>query len=186
MAYYSYFKIRMASHALRQGKLLAYPTEAVYGLGCDPLNEMAVMTLLALKQRPVHKGLILIASDLSQLLPFIEPDPEMLNRIIPSWPGPVTWVIPAQSWVPVYLKGTHQSLAVRVSAHPLVQQLCANYGGAIVSTSANISNQAPARSAFAVRKNLPSNDIFILPGATARHDQPTAIYNAQNGDCLRR
>lgn len=186
MAYHSHFKIRMASHALRQGKLVAYPTEAVYGLGCDPLNETAVMTLLAIKQRPVHKGLILIASDLSQLLPFIAPDPEMLNRIMPSWPGPVTWVIPAQSWVPAYLKGTHQSLAVRVSAHPLVQQLCINYGGAIVSTSANISNQAPARSAFAVRKNLPLNDIFILSGATARHDQPTAIYNAQNGDCLRR
>jgi len=175
----------MASHALDQGKLIAYPTEAVYGLGCNPLNEGAVMNLLRLKQRPMHKGLILIASDFMQLLPFISPTPDMLNRIMPSWPGPVTWIIPAQPWVPAYLKGTHQSLAVRVSAHPLVQQLCTHYGGAIVSTSANISQQPPARSALAVRKNLGSDGIFILQGETNRHSQPTAIYNARNGSCIR-
>ena len=185
MPYYSPFKISMASHALQQGKLIAYPTEAVYGLGCDPLNEAAVMNLLSLKQRPAHKGLILLASDFSQLLPFINPSQDILNRIMPSWPGPITWVIPAQPWVPVYLKGHHHSLAVRVSAHPLVQLLCSRYGGAIVSTSANISCQVPARSALAVRKKLPSNDIFILSGATAQHIQPTAIYNAQDGRCLR-
>ena len=185
MTYHSHFKIRLANHALQQGKLIAYPTEAVYGLGCDPLNETAVFNLLKIKQRPVHKGLILIASDFSQLLPFINPSPEMLNRIMPSWPGPITWIVPAQTWVPTYLKGAHNTLAVRVSAHPLVQQLCSNYGGAIVSTSANISNQPPARSALAVRKNLPSDNIFILPGATAQHNQPTAIYNALDGRCLR-
>ncbi|RLA24971.1 MAG: tRNA threonylcarbamoyladenosine biosynthesis protein RimN, partial [Gammaproteobacteria bacterium] len=138
MAYHSHFKVRMASRALQQGKLIAYPTEAVYGLGCDPLNEAAVMSLLSIKQRPAHKGLILVASDFSQLQPFINPSQEMLQRIIPTWPGPITWVIPVQSWVPTYLKGTHHSIAVRVSAHPLVRQLCASYGGAIVSTSANI------------------------------------------------
>ena len=185
MSYHSQFKIRMASHALKQGKLIAYPTEAVYGLGCDPLNEAAVYNLLKIKQRPIHKGLILIASDFAQLLPFINPSTEILNRIIPSWPGPITWVVPAQAWVPTYLKGAHNSLAVRVSAHPLVQQLCSNYGGAIISTSANISNQAPARSALELRKNLPTNSIFILPGATAQHNQPTAIYNARDGSCLR-
>ncbi|RLA20109.1 MAG: tRNA threonylcarbamoyladenosine biosynthesis protein RimN [Gammaproteobacteria bacterium] len=185
MAYHSHFKIHMASRALQQGKLLAYPTEAVYGLGCDPLNEAAVMDLLRIKQRPVYKGLILIASDFSQLQPFINPDPDMLLRIMPSWPGPVTWVVPAQTWVPTYLKGTHHSIAVRVSDHPLVRQLCASYGGAIVSTSANISNQAPARSALAVRKKFFLSDIFILSAETSQLSQPTAIYNAQDGRCLR-
>jgi L-threonylcarbamoyladenylate synthase len=134
----------------------------------------------------------------------------------------VTWVIPAQTWVPAYLKGEHNSLAVRVSAHPsscpvssqklllsllrltlknsstkrvpkisirsahpLVQQLCSTYGGAIVSTSANISNQAPAHSSLAVRQNLNTENIFILPGTTPKHAQPTAIYNALDGSCLR-
>ncbi len=185
MSYHSPFKMRMASHALKQGKLLAYPTESVYGLGCDPLNEPAVMHLLRIKQRPPHKGLILIASDFAQLQPYINPSPEMLMRIMPTWPGPVTWVIPAQTWVPDYLTGKHDSLAVRVSAHPLVQQLCANYGGAIVSTSANISHQAPARSALGVRTKLSAKDIYILTGATAQQNRPTAIYSALDGHCLR-
>lgn len=185
MADYSQFKIRLASRALQQGKLIAYPTEAVYGLGCDPLNETAVQNLLSLKQRPADKGLILVASDFAQLLPFLKPDAAMLDRIIPSWPGPITWVIPAHSWVPAYLKGKHQSLAVRVSAHPLVQQLCSAYGGAIVSTSANISNQVPARSALGVRKNFPSGALLILPAANTQQKQPTAIYSAIDGSCLR-
>ncbi len=181
----STFKIRMAVYALKQGKIIAYPTEAVYGLGCDPLNENSVINLLDIKHRPIHKGLILIASDFSQLQPFLKPTTSILKRIMPSWPGPVTWVVPAQDWVPKYLKGEHNSLAVRVSAHPLVQQLCSTYGGAIVSTSANISNQAPAHSSLAVRQNLNTENIFILPGTTPKHAQPTAIYNALDGRCLR-
>lgn len=181
----SHFKIRLASQALHQGKLLAYPTEAVYGLGCDPLNEQAVMKLLNIKQRPVHKGLILVASDFSQLLPFVAPNPEMINRIIPTWPGPFTWVLPAQPWVPFYLTGRYNSLAIRVSSHPTIQRLCTYYGGAIVSTSANISNQPPARSALAVRKNLPSKTLLILSGDTALLNRPTPIYSAQTGLCLR-
>jgi len=127
----------------------------------------------------------LLASDFSQLRPFVEVSPSILNRIMPSWPGPVTWVVPVQSWVPDYLTGKHQSLAVRVSAHPLVSQLCATYGGAIVSTSANVSRQEPARTALAVRKTFSAEKLFILPGATAQHEKPTAIYHAQTGQCLR-
>ena len=185
MSYFSRFKIRMARRALQQGKLIAYPTEAVYGLGCDPLNKAAVMNLLSIKQRPIHKGLILIASDFTQLQPYINPDSAMLERMLASWPGPITWVVPAQAWVPAYLKGKHQSLAIRVSAHPLVQQLCSSYGGAIISSSANISKQAPARCALAVRKKFPACNIHILAGATGQYKQATAIYDAHSGRCLR-
>lgn len=146
MAYYSPFKIRMASHAIHQGQLIAYPTEAVYGLGCDPLNKRAVLDLLALKQRPIEKGLIIVASNFTQLLPFIVPDRQMLSCMMATWPGPVTWVVPARPWVPMYLRGQHYTLAVRVSAHPIIQQLCRCYGRAIVSTSANLNK----------KKNLPA------------------------------
>lgn len=179
------FKIRMASQALQQGRIIAYPTESVYGLGCNPYDEAAAMQLLTLKQRPIHKGLILIAANYSQLIPFIKPNEAMLKRILPSWPGPVTWVVPAQPWVPDYLKGQHSSLAVRVSAHPTVQQLCSQFGGAIISTSANISQQEPARSALAVRQHFSAKDVFVLSGQTNQRLQPTAIYDAQSGQCLR-
>lgn len=185
MSYLSYFKRHIASHALNLGKLIAYPTESVYGLGCDPLNEAAVINLLRIKRRPISKGLILIASDYAQLQPYINPNAAMLERMLPSWPGPITWVVPAQPWVPPYLKGKHHSLAIRVSAHPMVQQLCSSYGGAITSTSANISQQKSARSALEVQKKFHAEDILILVGDTERHKQVTAIYNAQNGHCLR-
>lgn len=180
-----FFKIRMASKALQQGRIIAYPTESVYGLGCDPFNEAAALQLLALKQRPIHKGLILIASDFSQLAPFVNPSASMLKRILPTWPAPITWVVPAQSWVPEYLKGQHESLAIRVSAHPIVQQLCTQFDGAIISTSANISQQAPARSALAVRQHFSAKEVFVLAGETNQLQQPTAIYNALDGRCLR-
>ncbi|MGZ4970158.1 MAG: Sua5/YciO/YrdC/YwlC family protein [Methylobacter sp.] len=71
MPYHSSFKIKNAARHLKAGAVIAYPTEAVYGLGCDPLNEAAVMTLLDVKQRPIEKGLILIASSLEQLRPYL-------------------------------------------------------------------------------------------------------------------
>ena len=108
MPYHSPFKIRNAVRHIKAGAVIAYPTEAVYGLGCDPLNEDAVMTLLDIKQRPIEKGLILIASSLEQLRPYLVLDQTIIDRITPTWPGPVTWVIPAQPWVPKWLTGEHR------------------------------------------------------------------------------
>src|SRR6218665_315978 len=90
--------INEAAIRLKSGGVIAYPTEAVWGLGCDPFDETAVMRLLAIKQRPVDKGLILIAADLAQLQPLLDLPamPETrLAEVLASWPGPHTWVLPA-------------------------------------------------------------------------------------------
>jgi L-threonylcarbamoyladenylate synthase len=88
--------LRQAVRCLQRGGLVAYPTEAVWGLGCDPLRLETVRWLLALKQRPMAKGLILIAAHFSDLEPFLEPLHQGLyNRVMESWPGPVTWLLPA-------------------------------------------------------------------------------------------
>lgn len=186
MRYLSPFKIHLASRALKQGRLIAYPTEAVYGLGCDPYNTKALQQLLHLKQRPIEKGLILVAAEFSQLQPFVDVDANMLARIMLSWPGPTTWVLPAQAWVPKLLKGEHNTLAVRVSAHPIIQALCRDYRGAIVSTSANISQQSPARSVLDLHQKLPYHALCIIPGHCPQKAQPTAIYDAVTGQCLRK
>ncbi len=145
MTYVSQFSIHRATRLLVQGQGIAYPTEAIYGLGCDPLNEYAVSDLLALKQRPVDKGLILIAASIQQLAPFlITSHSGILDKALATWPGPTTWIFPAQNWVPKWLTGHHSSLAVRVSKHPTVIALCKGFGGPIISTSANISAQQPA------------------------------------------
>ena len=113
-------RLRLAAHLMHRGGVIAYPTEAVYGLGCDPWNGEAVARLLAIKRRDVSKGLILIAADAAQLAPFVEELPAArMAEIRASWPGPHTWLLPARAITPRWLTGRFDTLAVRVTAHPL-------------------------------------------------------------------
>lgn len=185
MPIHSSSEITTAVQQLNAGKVIAYPTEAVYGLGCDPLNEVAVMHLLDIKQRPIEKGLILIAASLQQLEPYLLLNDEIRARITPTWPGAVTWVIPAQASVPLWLTGEHDSLAVRVTAHPIAQQLCREYGSPLVSTSANATTQPAMRTAEQVIKAFADSDMFVLDGKVGELAQETAIYDAVSGEQLR-
>ena len=185
MTHISSFKIRQAVQKIHAGETIAYPTEAVYGLGCDPLNEEAVHNLLALKQRSAEKGLILIASSLSQLEPYLQLNEDIVSRVQATWPGAVTWIIPAQSWVPSWLKGKHSSLAVRVTAHPVAKVLCQKYGEALVSTSANTHSKPPATRPYMVSKSLDYSDIFILPGQIGHLKQATPIYDVLSHQQIR-
>ncbi len=148
-------RLRLAVDWLRRGGVVAYPTEAVYGLGCDPWNGAAVRRILAMKRRPEAKGLILIAADLAQLAPFVQwLEPNRMADILATWPGPHTWLLPARPETPVWLRGQHDTLAVRVTAHPLAAALCRAAGRALVSTSANRASHTPARTALEVRLRL--------------------------------
>lgn len=177
--------LRRAVHALHAGQVIAYPTEAVWGLGCDPFNEMAVRRLLALKQRSEAKGLILIAADTTQIAPWLAGlNAAQRAAVHATWPGPYTWVVPAPQ-APQWLRGRHASLAVRVSAHPGVQALCRAWGGPLVSTSANLSGQPPARDALALRRQFGYGLGYILPGRLGGDARPSEIRDAVSGIVLR-
>ncbi len=176
----------MAAHTLRHGGVVAYPTEAVYGIGCDPLDETAVRRLLRLKQRPVSKGLILIAAEYSQLRCFItEPTPGQLSTLEQSWPGAITWLIPARPETPDWLRGSHQTIAVRVTAHPVAAALCRRFGGPIVSTSANLSGHPPARTALAVHRYFQNRRVHIIHGRVGPNKNPTEIRSLADGKLMR-
>lgn len=178
--------LRLAARTLRAGGLIAYPTEAVWGLGCDPFNAQAVLRLLAVKRRPMHKGVILIASSVKQVEPYLQLlTAEQYQQVTTSWPGPYTWVVPVPKDFPVWLRGAHDSVAIRVSAHAGVQALCETYGGPIVSTSANRSAQPPARSAWEIIKTFGGGIDYILSGQLGGQRQPTLIRDARTGDILR-
>ena len=177
--------IRQAAATLRSGGVIAYPTEAVYGLGCDPLNIDAVLHLLGIKRRDPAKGLILVADDIRRLLPFIDITDAQRHTLMQSWPGPHTWLVPAQDWVPAWLTGRHDSLAVRVSAHPLVAALCREAQMPIVSTSANLAGHPPARNALQARRNLAGQVDFFLTGKTGGHNRPTTIRDLRSGRLIR-
>lgn len=120
------WRIRQVARAVRAGGVIAYPTEAVWGLGCDPWNAAAVMRLLALKNRPVAKGLILVAADITQFDDLLSPLPNLWReRLAASWPGPNTWLVPHRGRLPEWISGGRPKVALRVSDHPLVRQLCA-------------------------------------------------------------
>lgn len=180
-------RLRVAAQVLARGGVVAYPTEAVYGLGCDPWERPAVDRILAIKGRSRTKGFILIAAELAQIQPFVEPLPsDRMAEILATWPGPNTWLLPARRTTPTWLTGDFETLAVRVTAHPLAAALCRTYRGAIISTSANRAGRPPARSPLAVRKALDELPDYILVGPCGGTGRPSTIRDGRTARVLRR
>jgi len=179
-------KIRHAVHILQQGGLIAYPTEAVFGLGCLPEHLHSIKRLLQIKQRPIEKGLILVASEFYQLEPYLaELKPEILHKIQASWPGPATWLLPAAKQTSPLIRGHFDTIAVRVSAHPIVRELCRQCRSAIISTSANITGKHMTYSAFDVRLQFQDKLDYILNGSLGDSDKPSVIINAVTDQIIR-
>ncbi len=181
----SQWHLSQAARAISQGGVIAYPTEAVFGLGCDPRNILAVERILQLKGRAANKGLIIIAAHIEQLESWVYfPNNEIRQRVLQSWPGPYTWVLPCLPGVPALLSGSHNSLAVRVTAHEIAGELCRKVGP-LVSTSANQSGQSAARSATEVRRRFVNQLDYIVPGQVDRRAQATEIRDAISNRRLR-
>ena len=178
--------LRQAAHIIHRGGVIAYPTEAVFGLGCDPLNPEAVFRLLDIKQRPAEKGLILIAANLDQLAPFIAPLSEAdLKRLQATWPGPNTWLLPARPETPHWLRGNHETIAVRVTAHPIASALCRVANQAIISTSANLAGHRPALNMLGVQRQFHNQLDMILNGPLGKESKPTAIRDLSTDQLTR-
>lgn len=182
-------KLDCAVEVLQQGGVIAYPTEAVYGLGCDPKNLSAVKKILEIKQRKKEKGLILVAANFKQLKPYLLPlEKDIEKKLLDSWKnqnGAITWLVPAKKEVSDYLKGQFDTLAVRVSNHPVVKELCEIFNGAIVSTSANIATQESARKAEQVKQIFGNKINFIIEGETNVNAQPSEIRDALTNKIIR-
>lgn len=174
--------------ALRRGGVIAYPTEAVYGFGCDPHDEDALRRLFAIKGRDSGQGVLLIAADVDQALPYIDAaaPAEALEHARASWPGPHTWVFPRSPEVPPWIAGTHPGIALRVTAHPVASALCRAFGGALVSTSANRHGHEALRSADAVRAEFGDELDAIVAGDVDADARPSTIRDAVSGAWLRR
>lgn len=175
-----------ARTVLKSGKLIAYPTEAVWGLGCDPFNAQALQDLIALKGRDSRKGLILVAATLDAVLPYLATlTPEQLTQLRQNWPGFVTYLLPlAQpSAFPVWLTGAHNKIAVRVSAHPTIQAICGPTG-LLVSTSANPAGAPPARSAPDVTAYF-DQQVQLVTGEIGQALKPSPIIDLLTGEIIR-
>lgn len=175
---------RIAAY-LKRGGLIAYPTESCYGLGCDPANRTAVLQLLRLKQRPQRKGLILIASDYRQLSRFLQPiTADEQIRLQRDGAQAITYLMPVKKNAPRWLRGAHDTLAVRLTGHPFARRLCQGVRSALVSTSANVSGQQPAKT-YAECHRLFGHKVWVLPGLVGERKQPSTILSWTDGRIVR-
>jgi len=186
----SHWQIRYAANIIRQGGVIAYPTESVYGLGCDPTNLDALSHLLALKQRPYQKGLIMVASRLEQVAPFLEPLSENIQTQIKTAIGQhITWLLPANDNVSELLCGKFpggvKKVAIRITSFPLIKQLCDNLNSPIISTSANLSGKHMTYSPLQIRLQFKDKLDWILPGQLGQQKTPSEIRDAINGTVIR-
>lgn len=178
-------RLRLAARALRAGGLVSHPTEGVWGLACDPLNPAAVVKLLAAKNRDIGKGLILIADNPDALTPFTADTEQAWQRACAAWPGPSTWLLQANPATPNWLTGAHDKIALRVTTHPVAVALSRAFGGALVSTSANVSNRPAALHSWQVRCRLGAYVDVILGGHLSQPGQPSTITDAETGTIIR-
>ena len=178
--------IREAVRQLASGGVIAYPTETVYGLGCDPFDGNAALHLIDLKKRNIDQGLILVASHFEQLEPLLCTLSAAVRKRV-TRPGklPVTWVLPCLPGTPAWLRGKHDSLAVRVSNHPVTAALCERWGGPLVSSSANVHGKPPATTPLAIRKAFNGQLDYILHGTHGSTNRPSQIRNGLTGELLR-
>lgn len=168
--------------------IFAYPTEAVYGLGCNPFDEAAVNRIIHLKGRTANQRFIIIASDWEQISPFISSDinPDLFIPVKASWPGPFTWVFPAAKNTPAWLVNANNTIALRITAHPIAQELCRMAGHSLISTSANFTGQLPCKTYAESLDTFAHHADQIIPGEVDLSLKPTSIRDVLTGAFLRK
>lgn len=173
--------IREAAAMIRDGLVVAYPTDTLYGLAVDPRNAAAVRRLFALKGRPETSALTLIAADAAQARLAGEMSPAAARLADRWWPGPVTIVVRSRPGLASETLAGGSTVGVRVPDQPVARALAQALGFCITATSANRSGESPASDAGTLAAALPAVDA-ILDGGPSRGGAPSTIVNAAEDD----
>lgn len=179
---------KAAVAALKQDQVIVYPTEAVWGMGCDPQSEIAVNHLLTIKQRPIEKGLILIAADFAQVEKYVDIkklSSDIKQQVFDSWPGPVTWLLPCSEIAPHWVTGGSDLIAVRITNHPTVINLCNEFEDAIVSTSANLTGQPTCETLNELQELFDDKVAVYVDEPLGGNTNPSTIKHAFTGKVIR-
>jgi len=180
----SHSQIQQAATLIRNDGVICYPTESVFGLGCNPLSEIAVNKILTLKQRSVDKGLIIIAGRLEQLTPYLEITEKEIETILREKKA-TTWLVKKSTLTPNWVSGTHTKVAIRVSQHPTVIELCEKINQPLVSTSANPAGENPALSVQQSRQYFSDQVDLYLDGNSKLSGNPTQIIDIETDIIIR-
>jgi len=181
----SLLHIRHAAACVRGGGVIACPAEAVWGLSCDPWNRGAVQQLCDMKQRPLSKGVIVASADVADFAPLLEGlSLEQRQTVLNSWPGPVTWLVPHRDFFPSWVTGESAEVAIRVTSAPALSKLCREFGGPVVTTSANWAGAQPAKHSFQVVRYF-GVGVTRVPGQVNLQGRPSSIKRAITGEVIR-
>lgn len=179
-------KIEEITEIVHQGGVIAYPTEAVFGLGCDPDNNDAIERILHLKQRAIDKGLIVITSKLQYVEKYLQPlSPNEINILNTDTDHPTSWLVPARESTSQCLRGNFSSLAIRLTTHPACIQLCEALQHGLVSTSANPQAKAPATSVARVVEYFGDALDGILDAPLGDADTPSQLIDLHSKRIIR-
>lgn len=181
----SRWQLHNLAQVLDRGGVIAYPTESVYGLGCEPNHLAAIARILEIKNRPVSKGLILLVSHFSQALPFVKPLSNFdVNRISQVQPRATTWLLPKRVTAPELLCGQYDTLAVRLTQHPVAKQICDYTNSALISTSCNLTGKPELINAVSVRNQMKTQLDWIV-SAPCGGQKPSRIIDFMSNRKIR-
>lgn len=169
-------EIFQAVNVLRQGGIVAFPTETCYGLAVDPYNPRALQKLYDLKKRENSKPLLILIDHLSQLKSCVTHIPGPYVPLMDEcWPGPLTLIFPASQGLPLLLTGGSGTVAIRRSPHPVACLLVKFSGIPITATSANYSHQTPALSGKECKEIFGDNIDYIIDDGERGQDTFSTI-----------
>ncbi|MDD5758112.1 MAG: L-threonylcarbamoyladenylate synthase [Desulfobulbaceae bacterium] len=175
--------LQQALLVLKQGGVVAFPTETYYGLAVDPFNCQAVERLFRLKRRSAIKPILVLIDDQVRLSSLVAEIPPQFHPLMDRfWPGPLTLIFPAKAGISPSLTADTGTVGVRISSHPVAAHLCALAGGAITATSANLSGRMPAASEFEVLAQFGSRlDWLVKAGPTSGGAASTIVATDGSG-----
>ena len=177
--------IKLALKYLKIG-VIAHPTDTIYGLGCLANNLNAIQKMINLKKRDEKKGFILLASDVSYLMPYIDlnEDSELFKKLTKTNKKPITYLVPRSEKTPDLIFGDNDLLAVRLTTDPLITYFCENTKSALISSSANIQGEQVASSLHELNSYFNDDLEFALP-PNKYNSEPSRIINIHTGEQIR-
>ncbi len=177
--------IEEAATWIRDGGVIAIPTDTLYGIAADPFNPRAVARIFEVKGRDADQALPLVAADLAQVVRQIGPLTESARRLVTRfWPGPLTLLAPAPPRLADGVTGGTGRVGVRVPAFAVTRAVCAAVGHPITATSANISGQAPPADPDLVERSLGDRLDYLLDTGCTPGGLPSTIVDV-TGDAPR-
>lgn len=171
------------ARVVRKGGLVAYPTDTVYGLGCDPFNHQAVLRLVRAKERKSGELPVLV-DNLERGREIGNIDKTSLRLAQRFWPGPMTLVVPAKALLPPQVTGPSNTVGLRIPNRTETLELIKHCGGAIVGTSANVTGDAPSKSAEEVLRALKGRVDIVLDGGPATLGAESTVVRLDNGEVM--